>query len=183
MINVDGIYIKSKSLDFDKIKKINIEKLEIVGEESAFKEYIVREKCSLPKEKSCIEINKKFISLYFDEICISPEKEKKTLNIIFDQNRVKLINKITEFLDSENKFYLILGTDGIGKTVTVLYYTASFSEKYKNLYLNLKFFLKNDGDKRMLKKIFFDELKRLFIIYDNSEENIGDELKKLSIIN
>ena len=178
LINVDGIYIKSKSLDFNKIKKINIEKLEIVGEESAFKEYIVREKCSLPKEKSCIEINKKFISLYFDEICISPEKEKKTLNIIFDQNRVKLINKITEFLDSENKFYLILGTDGIGKTVTVLYYTASFSEKYKNLYLNLKFFLKNDGDKRMLKKIFFDELKRLFITYDNSEENIGDELKE-----
>ena len=78
---------------------------------------------------------------------------KKTLNIIFDQNRVKLINKITEFLDSENKFYLILGTDGIGKTVTVLYYTASFSEKYKNLYLNLKFFLKNECDKRMLKKI------------------------------
>ena len=178
LINVDGVYIKSKSLDFDKIKKINIEKLEIVGEESAFKEYIVREKCSLPKEKSCIEINKKFISLYFDEICISPEKEKKTLNIIFDQNRVKLINKITEFLDSENKFYLILGTDGIGKTVTVLYYTASFSEKYKNLYLNLKFFLKNECDKRMLKKIFFDELKRLFITYDNSEENIGDELKE-----
>ena len=32
----------------------------------------------------------------------------------------------------------------------------------------------------MLKKIFFDELKRLFIIYDNSEENIGDELKNIN---
>ena len=175
-IIVNGQAIKNKQLDFNKIKNIKISKLESIDENKKIEEYIVRAKTSLPSEISRIEIKKKFLSSYFDEICISPDKNEQTIILILEQHRIELIKKIIEFLDSKNTFYLIMGTDGIGKTVTLLYYTSSFYDKYKNLYLNLKLFLKHQKEETELKEIFLEELKRLFLTNDNSEENITDTI-------
>ena len=132
-IIVNGQEIKNKQLDFNKIKNIKISKLESIDERKKFVEFFVREKTLLPLEISCIEIKKKFLSSYFDEICISPDKTEQTIILILEQNRIELIKKIIEFLYSKSTFYLIMGTDGIGKKVTLLYYTSSFYDKYKNL--------------------------------------------------
>ena len=58
-----------------------------------------------------------------------------------------------------------MGTDGIGKTTTILYF-ISFIHKYKILYLNLKLFL--GKNKQLVEKIFFNELQRVFFIDKNN---------------
>ena len=64
-----------------------------------------------------IFINKKLLSYYFDDICISPDKKDNNVCFILDNNRIEFINKINNYLNSEDIFYLVLGTDGIGKTI------------------------------------------------------------------
>ena len=45
-------------------------------------------------------------------------------------------------MDLEKVFYLSLGTDGIGKTITLFYYSSSLLNDYNKIYLNLKLFFK-----------------------------------------
>lgn len=178
-IMVNGVKINNKQLNHKTIKSIDIQ-----FDKKNLSEYIVRVKSDLPTKKSIIEIDKVLLSLYFDEICLSPNKEANKIDLIMDKNRAELIKKITGFLASENRFYLVLGTDGIGKTITLLYYTSSFFNTYKNLYLNLKLFLKYQQNESKIKEIFLNELKRLFLVYDNSEQNINDCSKEYaSLIN
>ena len=61
-----------------------------------------------------------------------------------------------------------MGTDGIGKTITLLYYSSCINDNFRILYLNLKLFLK--AEKYKIKDIFFNELKRLFIIEKKFEK-------------
>jgi len=73
-------------------------------------------------------------------------------------------------LDLEKVFYLSLGTDGIGKTITLFYYSSSLLNDYNKIYLNLKLFFKYKKNNNKSKQIFYDEIKIIFLI-DKAEKN------------
>ena len=143
----------NKDIDIETIKSINIKKMKYSQKinEEEFKKYIIRPKIELPLKESIIKVNKKCLSLYFDDICFTSDKNEDSIDLILDKNRIEFINNLNEFLISSNAFYLILGNHGIGKTITFLYYTSSIINKYRKLYINLKLFLNNEKDKNKLK--------------------------------
>ena len=165
--------IKNKYFDRESLKTIVIKKLKSEIKKEEFSQYIIRIKPILPLTKSIKQLEKKKLSFYFDDICISPDINKTFVEFILESNRIEFIDKINDFLKSENLFYLVLGTDGIGKTITLLYYTSSLLNNYGNLYLNLKWFLKNEKDKVKIKEIFFNEIKRIFLTDNNIESVIS----------
>ena len=74
-------------------------------------------------------------------------------------------------MDSEKVFYLSLGTDGIGKTITLLYYSSSLLNDYNKIYLNLKLFFKYKKNNNKSKQIFYDEIKIIFLIDKAIKDN------------
>ena len=183
-ISVNGITIKDKKLDHETIKNINIKKIKPEINEIEFAKYIIREKHNLSLIETVINIDKKFLSLYYEEICFDSDKNESKVDLVLEKNRIEFINKINDFLVSNDIFYLILGTDGIGKTITLLYYTSLLINDYKNLYLNLKLFLKYEENKIKLKDIFFDEIKRIFLTDKNTKNDIlSSKTKYLNLIN
>ena len=177
-IIINGEEIKNKYFECDSLQNIIIKKLKSEIKEEEFSQYIIRIKPSLPLKNSIINLEKKKLSFYFNDICISSDTNTKCVDFILEGNRIEFINKIDDFLKSKNLFYLVLGTDGIGKTVTLLYYTSSLLNDYGNLYFNLKLFLKNETDKIKIKEIFFNELKRIFLIDNNNESVKSFTIKK-----
>ena len=123
--NIDGKEIKNKQMNYEIIKNISITKLRPKIELDDFGKYIKRTKTQLPLKEEIIQIEKNFLSFYFDDICISPDKKKNSVDFILENNRIEFINKINNFLNSKDIFYLVFGTKGIGKTITLLYYTSS----------------------------------------------------------
>ena len=177
-IIINGEEIKNKYFERDSLQNIIIKKLKSEIKEEEFSQYIIRIKPSLPLKNSIINLEKKKLSFYFNDICISSDTNTKCVDFILEGNRIEFINKIDDFLKSKNLFYLVLGTDGIGKTVTLLYYTSSLLNDYGNLYFNLKLFLKNETDKIKIKEIFFNELKRIFLIDNNNGSVKSFTMKK-----
>ena len=159
-INHDENLIYNKS----KITSIRINS-RIDFEDKNFKEYITRENDYIFKDKlkeiKVMEIDKPILSLYFDEIIKDPKTNNK-FKIIINENRIKLIEKINDFWNSEDIFYVIMGTDGIGKTTTLLLYSSYVHNDYKVLYLNLKLFFHKT--KKEVEDIFCDEIKRIFFV-------------------
>ena len=89
---------------------------------------------NVPKDKNVISIETNTLI----------PKDIKTLNLIRDtefsmiiNERNKLISLLNDFLDSKYKILKIYGTDGIGKSITFVYYTH-IKNKYKVVYFNLK---------------------------------------------
>ena len=170
-ITVDNVKINNKRLNYKNIKSIIINKIEPDILEEAFNKYILRDIPKFPFQESIVKVEKKFLSLYFDDICNSFDKKEDSINLILDNNRIEFINKINQFLYSEKVFYLSFGTDGIGKTITLLYYSSSVLNDYNNIYLNLKLFFKYKKNKNKLKEIFYDEIKRIFLIDKAEKDN------------
>ena len=96
------------------------------------------------------------------------EKELKPENsfeIILSENRKNLLTKLFEFENSEDKiFYYILGSEGIGKSITFQYFSCISTQKI--LYLNLKLFTHLKTTKE-IKDCFFKEIIKLFATNDN----------------
>ena len=137
-----------------------------------FKYYTIREKINIPSNE-IITIEKHKLSLYFNEISKINNFQKdfkleKDFKILIDEKRLNFIENINNFMKSKNIFYFIMGTKGIGKTITLLYYSSCINDNFRILYLNLKLFLK--CDKYKIKDIFFNELKRLFLLEKKFEK-------------
>ena len=168
----------------------NFNSIEIKSKEQEeiknFETFIKRGKYSFCQneqiEEKIILVEKPKLSQYFDEILNYPYVHRyfkliinneilnypyvhRYFKLIINNNRLKLIKKIDDFWLSDKIFYVIMGTDGIGKTTTILYF-ISFIHKYKILYLNLKLFL--GKNKQLVEKIFFNELQRVFFIDKNN---------------
>ena len=112
--------------------KLNIEYLEhLNGKED------------IPKDENTISIN----------ACKLTTMDLNSLNVKRNENfevaikdRMFLFKILNEFLDSKYKVLKIFGSDGIGKSISFLYYTHT-KQKYKIIYFNLKELytkLKND---------------------------------------
>jgi len=167
-INIDG----NNNIDFTEIDytKIKIIKADIKKNEfDIFKNFTFR-KDKLTKDitKGIKYIKKELFSLNFGKICKHDESQD-TFNLVIDENRIQFIESINDFLEKNDYlFYWILGTDGIGKSITILYYTMTKMIKinYKKIYFNLKSFV--NAEKELVETLFFNELMRLFI---TEEEN------------
>ena len=79
-----------------------------------------------------------------------------------------------------------MGTNGIGKTTTLLYF-LNYIHNYDVFYLNLK--LIHDKTKQEVEDIFFNEMKRIFFVNKNFVHNLTIKVKyknfknlKLSIL-
>jgi len=147
-----------------KINKIEINN-KIDLENKNFKEYIKRERMfnfnEEIKEEKVLEIEKLRLSPYFDNI-IKYSKDDNNFKLVVDENRLKLIKKVEDFWISTNLFYVIMGTDGIGKTTSFLFFSSYMHNDYNVLYLNLKLFLEKNS--KEAGDIFFNEIKRLFFV-------------------
>ncbi len=74
------------------------------------------------------------MSIYFNNIFSFFDKNENNFDLILDQNGVEFINHINSFLYSKKMFYLIYGSMGIGKTITLMYYPSLLIKEYGNLY-------------------------------------------------
>lgn len=160
--------IYSKEINFEEVKYINAKK-ELLFEDENFKRYIYRKITTIKLKKGVQSIEKELISFYFDEIILN-DKSNKNFNVIIDDNRLELMERINKFFYSQDLFYWIMGSDGIGKTVTVLVF-SSLLRKYKILYLNVKLFYKKNYTQS--KNIFLNEIKRIFLTNENGEEELS----------
>ena len=77
------------------------------------------------------------------------------------------------FFNPQKLFYVIMGTDGIGKTITALYY-SSFIHTFRILYLNLKLLSKEN--KEGVENIILNEIKRIFLTNYKMDINIYYDL-------
>ena len=168
IIYLNGEEYNSKNLSYTKCNKIEVK---YKGNDyNEFKKYISGNNGKLIKEPKILTLEKSSLSFYFDQISKSNKNEKE-FKLIIDENRINLFKKINEFYTSNLLFYLIMGTDGIGKTISFIYYSSCIYE-YRILYLNLKLFQHSHFEK--CEEIFFNELKRIFL-FNYKYPNIGYE--------
>ena len=85
------------------------------------------------------EIDPHLLSFNFYEIFSDNVKKEKTFKLIINKKRKKFIQNIEDFLNSGKKFLWITGSDGIGKTVSLMLYSIISNDNV--LYFNLKLFL------------------------------------------
>ena len=180
---------KKVSLGQSKIIKIEIETKKDLEYEN-FKNYIGRERKDIFQnetriEEEVIEIEKLRLSPYFNDIVKEPQTDNY-FKLIINENRIKLIRKINEFWVSGYLFYVIMGTDGIGKTTTLLY-LINFINQYYVLYLNLKLF--SNKTKQEAENIFFNEIQRIYFVNKDFMTDFTSKVKyqkfknlKLSIL-
>ena len=96
----------------------------------------------IDKSQKIIEINPLLLSFNFKDIFKEKMINDKTFKLILNEDRNKFIQRITDFINSEKKFLWMVGSDGIGKTISFMYYTLISEENI--LYLNLKLFNENN---------------------------------------
>ena len=96
----------------------------------------------IDKSQKIIEINPLLLSFNFKDIFKEKMINDKIFKLILNEDRNKFIQRITDFINSDKKFLWMVGSDGIGKTISFMYYTLISEENI--LYLNLKLFNKNN---------------------------------------
>ena len=154
-----------------KIIKIELESKIDLGTGN-LKDYILRERNDIflkeTIEEKIIEIDKDRLSPYFNSIIKEPQTGNN-FKLVMNENRLKLIKKIYKFWESNDLFYVIMGTDGIGKTTTILYF-INYIHNFNVLYLNLKLF--SNKTKQEAEDIFFKEVQRIFFVNKNFTTNL-----------
>ena len=106
-----------------------------------------------------IEIDPLFLSANFYEIF--PEIEKtKNFELILSDKRKNLLKKLKYFIENENNYYWIIGSGGIGTSISLLYF-SSFKE-YEVIYFNLKLYKKSLKEDKF-QEFFYKDIYKLFI--------------------
>ena len=97
--------------------------------------------------------------------------KKKDFVFILNEERIEFIKKLFEFVSSKKKFYYISGTEGIGKSLSLLYFSSLNIKRV--LYFNIKLYYKAK-DEEEFDKIFSNDLHKFFLFKyesENKEEN------------
>ena len=94
----------------------------------------LNEKEHIPVDESVISIDTNTL-IPIDISSLNLYRDENFSLIINERNR--LITLLNEFLDSKYKIMKIFGVDGIGKSISFVYYTH-LKNKYKVIYFNLK---------------------------------------------
>ena len=171
---IDDLIINELPSNFKKndiimtVKFFQIEKkiLDIFLEFDKKKE---KENFNLIENNNLKEINPLLLSPNFYEIN-SNEILTENFKLIINSQRKNLFEKIDNFMISKKLYYLIIGNDGIGKTISFLYY--SLISEFDVIYLNLKACILYD-----LKKVFFNEIAKYYFI--NEKKNTKETQIKI----
>ena len=100
--------------------------------------------------------------LIFDDIL-----ETKEFQIIINKERELFFERIINFISSKEKqFYYITGSNGIGKSLSLLYFSSLY--KYQFVYFNIKMYNKIHNVKEF-RNAFLNDLHKFFL-YNYSEE-------------
>ena len=129
----------------------------------AFRQYIIIDKFNdliQFQEVPILKKNEELLEIDIEKLIPNYEyfpslKNIKLFNLIVNQNRLNLIEKINNFCEQNNKkIFWIMGKEGIGETITLQYFTI-MRKKHKSIYLNLKLLnTMNNKTDHQLKKYF-----------------------------
>ena len=161
-----------ENTDYKSLKKITINKIEEFGLnnnnfiEAKKKAIDFFENIASNKQKNTIDIYPFLLSFNFYEIFVEHLKGE-SFKLILNEDRKNFIQKIENFLSSSKRFLWIVGSDGIGKTISLMYFSLMNPDNV--FYINLKFLHKN-SDK--IKEYLTNELIRPFYL---RKDNINDE--------
>ena len=142
--------------------RFNFDAIKVISSFEIKKEILEPFSLYIEKKDSGNESNKKFDNNSLD----------KNLTFIMNKERKQFIKALNDFagIDIQTEPMVIIGNDGVGKTLTLQLYTLIELEGYKKFYFNLKLFEKcNPRD------YFLIELMRGFISSDKNTHK--DEFK------
>ena len=156
--------------NYESLKEISvIRKIEFDVENKKFleaKEKIKEFLKNLSENKSeTIEINTLLLSFNFYSIFPDHSKNKPFILILNDE-RKKFLKILDNFVVSENKKFLwVVGADGIGKTVSFMYY--SLISNGNVIYINLKLLNKNSKE---MKVLFINDIIRYYYFKNRNQD-------------
>ena len=103
--------------------------------------------------------------------------EKTEFDFILNDERGYFFKKIEDFIKSDKIFYYITGSNGIGKSLSLLYLSSLDLHKY--LYFNIKMY-NNIRDDKLFHNIFLNDLHKYFLYNyrDDTESKINSDFYK-----
>ena len=125
------------------------------------------------KKIEMIDIDPLLLSFNFHHIFKNNSYKEKEFKLILNEERNKFIKSIKDFVNSEKEYLWILGSDGIGKTISFMYYTLI--SDCNVLYLNLKLFNENNPDAN--ENFVNDIIKYFYLKKNNIDSNSLINLK------
>lgn len=142
--------------------KFNIEMKPIITNHKVQKELLEPLQLHIEKEEIKKDIKEKNPNILIDDYLI----------FILNQQRKDFIDKLDDYVLNDNIIepMKIVGNDGIGKSLTLQFYSSIKLEGYYKLYFNLKLFQKYG-----FKNYFLLELMRGFL--SREEKKINDDMK------
>ena len=120
------------------------------------------------KLKNNIIFNPLFLSSNFYKIF--PEIDKtEEFELIMNDERKILLRKLKLFIESDKKYYWFIGSDGIGKSISLLYFSSL--KNFKVVYFNLKLYA-NVFKQDEFYPIFYNDIHKYFLKYINEQDDI-----------
>ena len=117
-----------------------------------------------------IKFNPLFLSANFYEIF--PEVGITTnFEFIINEERKLLLKKLKLFIENEKKYYWLIGSDGIGKSITLLFFTSFIDCKV--IYFNLKLYSKEVMKKEEFISFFKNDIQKFYLKYIESKEYLN----------
>ena len=182
--NLEQLYLKLKNYDEKINENERILKIKAKFEVSPkFASLCNRINKKQLKQQICFKIDYNILTPFFKEI-FNFSTDDECFEFIADDNRKKLFEYFKKFEKSENlKVLKIYGNEGIGKTISFLYYISVENSKHF-LYFNLKllFQKKEESDYSTIKIKKYDYFKLELMRYFVSQYNINDEDNKKEIM-
>lgn len=121
-------------------------------------------------QKKTIKLDLKFLSSNYDTIFTKTQKDE--FIFMLNEERINFFNKLNDFINSKKLFYYITGSDGIGKSLSLLYYSSLRKNKF--LYLNIKSYY-NEANDFKFRNLFYNDIQKLFLFQypQESDEKIN----------
>ena len=106
-----------------------------------------------------IRINPLLLSYNFYHIFPDNIGNENKFTLIINKERKQFLEKINNFVNSNKKFLWIVGSDGIGKSISLMYYTIKTEKNV--LYFNLKLFDEKNNNSM---EYFANEIIKFFYL-------------------
>lgn len=128
-----------------------------------------------------IKINPLLLSYNFFHIFPDNIGLETKFSLIINEERKKFIEKINNFVESDKTFLWIIGSDGIGKSISLMYY--SINKKENVLYFNLKLFDEKNNNSM---EYFANEIIKYFFLKKRNADSVvlnGNKSKATYVLN
>ena len=137
---------------------------------------------SIKDMKNNIKIDPLFLSSNFYDIF--PEVKRTTdFELILNDERKVLLDKLDSFIKNDKKYYWFIGSDGIGKSISLLYFSSL--KNYKIIYFNLKLYV-NASKEDEIQQYFYNDIHKFYLkdiktkkYADSINFNYSQNIKKI----